>query len=203
MFLNKKGFTLIEVLAAIGVMLLIIVGISAVLIYSFRSRNVVWEQLSTQNEGRKIVQDFVNELRTATYSSIGAYPIEAISTSSIIFYSNIDADTLRERVRYYLSGKILKKGVIKPTGNPMVYSSGNEIITEVAHDVSNTSSLPIFTYYGDAYNGVTNTSTLSAPINTTLIRSVGITLRLEENPNLSPAPLLVQSKVDIRNLKTN
>ena len=199
---NKKGFTLLEVLVAMGIFLLLIVGVTSILMYSFRARDVIWEQLSTQNEGRKVLQDFTNELRSATASSVGAYAIEAVSTSSIIFYSNIDSDSLRERVRYFLSGTTLRKGVIKPTGTPMLYSVGNETVVDVAQDVNNCAT-STFTYYGSDYNGVTVTSTLSSPINTTLIRAVGLYLRLEEKPNLSPTPFIAQGKVDLRNLKSN
>ncbi len=200
--LNNNAFSLIEVIVAMGIFILVIGSMTAILSYSFKSRNIVWEQLSTQNEGRKVVHDFTNELRTATQSTIGAYAIETAATSSIIFYSNIDSDSWRERVRYFLSGAIFKKGVLKPSGNPLTYDSANEMITEAAHDIASGSS-SIFYYYGENYNGVTNTSTLSYPIDVTAIRVVGIKLRLEEDPNLSPAPFMVEGKVEVRNLKTN
>ncbi len=199
---SNHGFTLIEILVAVGIFLLLILGIGSILIYSFRSRDVIWEQLSTQNEGRKVLQDFTNELRSATASSIGAYAIESASTSSIVFYSNIDTDSLRERVRYFLSGTVLRRGVIKPTGTPMTYSAANETIVDVVHDISN-GTTPLFTYYDTNYNGATNTSTLSLPINVTLVRAVGMYLRMDEKPNLSPTPLIVQGKVELRNLKSN
>lgn len=199
---NRKGFTLLEVLVAIGIFLMVILSVASILTYTIRSKDIVWEQLSTQDEGRKVLQDFTNELRTATASSVGAYAIETANTSSIVFYSNIDTDSLRERVRYFLSGSTLRRGVIKPTGTPMIYSSANETIVEVVHDVNNMGA-PVFTYYGTNYNGVTNTSSLSVPVNTTLVRVVGLYLRLEEKPNLSPSPFIVQGKVELRNLKSN
>ena len=199
---DNSGFTLLEVLVAMGIFLLMIFGVSGIWSYASRSKNVIWEQLSAQNEGRKTVQDFTNELRTATQSSIGSFAIESPTTSSLIFYSNIDSDSWRERVRYFLAGSILKKGVTKPSGNPLSYSSSNEVVVEVAHGVTNGNE-PIFTYYGENYNGATSTSTLSYPINVTTIRLVGIKLRLERYPDLSPAPVWVESKVEIRNLKAN
>lgn len=196
---NIRGFTLVEVIVAIGIFGLIVTGIVAIFLTSWRYNAVVWEQLSTQNEGRKVTQDFVNELRTASQSSIGAYPIQTASTSTIIFYTNLDADSLRERVRYFLTNRILKKGVIKPSGNPLTYDPANETITEVAHDVANTSS--IFYYFDSNYAG--SGTALPTPVDITNIRVVQIALKLEENPNLTPAPLYVESKVLLRNLKSN
>lgn len=192
---------MIEVLVSIGIFLLLITGIIEMLLWGMHGRDVVWEQLSTQNEGRKIVQDFVNEMRRASASSIGAYPLETANTSTVVFYSNIDTDSWRERVRYFLSSKTLKKGVTKPTGTPLSYSPASEVITTVVNDVANGTS-SIFYYYDQDYSSASGTP-MSAPINIPLVRMVGIKLMLEEKPNVAPAPFIIESKAEIRNLKSN
>lgn len=199
--LGNKGFSMIEVLVAIGIFLLLIIGIVDLLLWGMHGRDVIWEQLSTQNEGRKIVQDFVNEVRRASASSIGAYPLEVANTSTIVFYSNIDSDSWRERVRYFLSSKTLKKGVTKPTGTPLAYVPASEVITTVVNDVANGTS-SIFFYYDQNYSSVSGTP-MSAPINIPSVRMVGIKLMLEEKPNVAPVPFNIESKVEIRNLKSN
>jgi len=190
-----------EVLVAMGIFSLISTAIVGLFVYSIKSNKIVWEQLSTQNEGRKITQDFVNELRSATYSSIGAYPLETAQDSQIIFYSNVDADILRERVRYFLEGNTLKKGIIKPTGNPLIYVTSTESISEMVHDVYNTTT-PIFYYYDQNY-GYTNSLPLSQPVSITAVRMVGFVLELEEDPSSSPVPFHIETKAVIRNLKSN
>ncbi|MBU0546427.1 prepilin-type N-terminal cleavage/methylation domain-containing protein, partial [Patescibacteria group bacterium] len=57
--MKKNGFTLIEVVVAIGIFGLVIGGMASVLSYSLKSNRVIWAQLTTQNEGRKVTQDFV------------------------------------------------------------------------------------------------------------------------------------------------
>lgn len=200
--LNNKGLTLLEVIVAMGIFALIVGGIVTMFIYSFQSNKIIWEQLSTQSEGRKVVQDFINELRPATYSSIGAYPLVTAGNQEITFYSNIDTDTLRERVRYFLSSKTLKKGVIKPSGSPLTYNPANEVITEVAHDVANGAS-PLFYYYNQDYGNIATSTALTQPVSIMAVRVVGIKLSLEENPTASPEPFNVEAKVEIRNLKSN
>lgn len=198
---DNRGLTLIEVLVAMGISVFLIVGIMDLLLWAMHGRDVVWEQLSTQNEGRKIVQDFTNELRRATASSIGAYPLEIAQNQQIVFYSNIDTDSWRERVRYFISNKTLKKGVTKPSGNPLTYNPVNEVLTDVVHDIANgTSSL--FYYYDQNYAGPSSTA-MTYPINITNVRMVGISLSLEEKPNVAPAPFNIEAKVEIRNLKSN
>ena len=197
---DNRGITLVEIIVAVSVFSFLALAITSLFLTSWRYNSIVWEQLKTQNEGRKATQDFVNELRTASQSSIGAYPIEAAATTSVTFYTNIDTDTLRERVRYFMSNRNLKRGVIKPTGNPLTYNSLNEVVTEVAHDVANTTT-PVFYYYDSNYSGAE--AALTYPIDVTAIRVIKITLQLDENPNLTPTPFFIESKGLLRNLKDN
>jgi prepilin-type N-terminal cleavage/methylation domain-containing protein len=197
--LNNRGVTLIELIVAIGIFAFLSTAVVTLYLTSRKYNAIVWEQLKTQNEGRKVMQDFTNELRIASQSSVGAYPIAAASSTEIIFYTNLDSDTLMERVRYFFSSNILKKGVIKPTGNPLAYNSASEVITEVAHDtVASTSK---FLFYNSSFTG--SEAPLNRPIDVTAVRVVGIQLTLEEDPNASPVPFYIESKVMLRNLKDN
>ena len=198
--LNNKGVIFIEVLVAVSISALITGAIVQLFLSSWKSNAIIWEQLATQNEGRKVIQDFGNELREASASSIGSYSIESASGTAIVFFSNIDSDSLVERIRYFLSGATLKKGVIKPTGSPLAYVSSTETFTDVANDVAN-GTTSIFYYYDGNFSGTQ--SPLSSPVTIAQIRMVKITLKLEEDPNLSPMPFYIESKVTIRNLKDN
>ncbi len=99
-----------------------------------------------------------------------------------------------------MSGKTLKRGVIKPTGNPLTYVTSSEAITDAAHDIANTST-QIFYYYDSNYSGAE--APLASPIDITKIRVVKITLQLDQNPNLTPTPFYIESKGLLRNLKDN
>jgi len=198
---NNRGITLVEIIVAVGIFSLLAIAVATIFTYSLKANKIIWEQLSTQNEGRKIVQDFVNELRSANYSSIGAYTLETVAEKEITFYSNIDGDSYKERVRYFLSGDTLKKGITKPSGTPLVYSTSTELIIDVVHDVYNTST-PIFYYYSQNY-GYTSSTPLSQPVSVTAVKMVGVVLELEEDPRASPLPFHIESKVEIRNLKEN
>lgn len=197
----SKGFTLIEVIVTMSLFLLVMGGITAVFIFGLRSRAIVMEQLLTQTEGRRVVQDFINELRSAKQSSVGAYAIEKAEGNEIVFFSNIDTDSYRERVRYFKVGKDFKKGIIKPSGNPLAYNIGTESVIIIAHDVINPTTTPIFQYFDQSYTGTQDP--LAMPVNILQIRVVSVNLVMEENPNLSPAPFVAQAKAEIRNLKSN
>ncbi len=199
--INNRGMTLIEVLVTIGLFLMLVVAVAELMIWGNHGKDVVWEQLSTQNEGRLVVQDFVNDLRRANASSIGSYPISLAQSQQITFYTNVDSDSWREQVRYFLQGTTLKRGVIKPSGNPIVYNPANEVVVDVAHDLANATT-SIFNYYDQNYSSASSTP-MTYPINISAIRMVGIKLMLEEKPNVAPAPFYIEAKTEIRNLKSN
>lgn len=148
------------------------------------------------------MRSMVAELRESSSSSGGAYPLAQVSTSSITFFSNVDSDSLKEQVRYYLSNRTLYKGVIKPTGNPLAYNSGSEVITTAITSVINGTSTPIFEYYDTGYYG-TGTPALAAPIDITRVRLVKVHVIIDKDSNRSPVPLTITSQVSIRNIKDN
>ena len=139
----------------------------------------------------------ISEIRTASVSSNGAYPIDQATVSSFTFFSDINNDNLREKIRYFLSGSTLQKGVIQPTGNPLVYNPANEKISILASGVTSLA----FGYYDKNYDGTT--AALSFPINVPVVRLVKITVTIDQDPNRPPGPMTFTTQVSIRNLKDN
>lgn len=192
--------TLIEIIVSLAIFTLICGAALELLIYLFpRKGNIITEDLSTQSETRTVVEGFVNEVRGATYSSIGSYPLAEASSSEIIFYSNPGANSLRDRVRYFLNGTILEKGVVEPTGNPLTYDLGSETITQILHGVVLTST--IFSYYDSNFTG--SEAPMPQPVEVGNVRMVGIKVTIDKDPNNSPNSFTTESKVIIRNLKDN
>jgi prepilin-type N-terminal cleavage/methylation domain-containing protein len=198
---NIKGFTLIEMVVVLGITALLMGAITEIFLISFRSRNIVFDQLTAQGDGRRAVDGFINTVRRATYSGIGAYPIEYADSQQLIFFTNNDTDSERERVRYFLSGTTLKKGVIEPVGSPITYPAGTEVVTDVARQVGNGAN-PVFYYYDQNYDGTTN-NYLPLPIDVSKVRIVGIKLIIDKSATSGPVPFTIESKTEIRNLKSN
>ena len=199
---SKNGFSLVEVIIALGIFTLL--GLTAVWFFvdSLRMSRVIGDQLAAQTEGRRVLREILDEVRRAEPSSIGAYPIEAATTNTFIFFANVDADNYRERVRYWISGTDLFRGSIKPSGVPLQYLPQDEQVVTLAHDIANSRlNLPLFTYYDQYYRGAQ--PPLAQPVTTTDIRVVQIEFELEKNPNQIPVPVRVRSSVMIRNLKAN
>jgi len=199
---NKKnyvsGFTAIETLVGISIF------VTIALVLTLFSRNTwiysafLTGGLADADAGRQILKTVTSEIRTASTGDTGAYAISGATATTLTFYSDIDHDNLKERVRYFLSGTSLKKGVIKPTGSPLTYNVANETISTIAEKVTNAT---IFQYYDRNYDGTT--SALPSPVNIPDVRLVKITLTIDTDPNRSPIPKTFSTQVSIRNLKDN
>lgn len=196
---NKRGFTLVETLVALGIFILFNAVIVQIFLSSFKSTNIVFDQLESQRQGRRVLQDFVTEMRSASYSSIGAFPIEEASSTEVIFYSNINNNGYIERVRYSLSGNKLIKGITEPTSTPLFYNTAYEATSTVV-DILNNGTSSLFYYYDGNFNG-TSTPPLTYPVDLTKIRVVSMNLRIDKSPSTSPVVFIIQGEAELRNLK--
>lgn len=200
--MNKRGFTLLELLVTMGIFSLIIMSVSSIMVDAFKNNRIIWKQLERQNEGRKVLQQVVDTVRRAEQSSIGAYPIEYAGAQELRFYANMDTDGYIEKVRFFLASTTLKIGTIKPTGSPLTYNSASEKVVELAHNVTNIArGFSTFTYYNQNYTGAE--AALAQPVIASDVRMVKIFLELEDDPSKTPVALSVESMVGIRNLKSN
>jgi len=203
-FQNKQklnsGFSIIEVLVVIFILSLIGVAVATFQKDVFSFNTILSSSLAAQDEARRALRIITAEVRPLSPSSVGAYPIAEADPTSFIFYNDIDSDQLKERVRYFLDGKTLKKGVIKPSGNPLTYNPANEIISEIVHDVAN-GATAIFNYYDTNYDGTT--PPLTEPVNLLAVRLVKVTIVIDKDPNRSPGPITLTTQVSMRNLKDN
>lgn len=197
---KNKGITLIELLITLAIFVLIMGAISYFVRDLFFYEDVFSGGLTSYDEARKIFQPIASEIRSASPSSLGAYSIEEAGVTSFIFFSDINNDGLKERIRYYLSGTNLMRGEITPTGTPLQYLSNTETVSEIIHGIRN-DSVPIFTYYDSSYNG--SSAPLTQPISILNVRLLKITLVIDNDVNKPPAPVTVTTQISIRNLKDN
>lgn len=197
----NKGLSLVEIVISIAIL-----SFLSLAAYSFQkdvfSLNTnLQSSLNAQLEARHLIKTIVSELRKTSQSAIGTYPIELASSTGITFYTDVGNNGSIDKVRYYLSGKTIKKGVITPTGNPAVYNAGSEVTTTLLNYVVASSTKPVFQYYTSSYAGTTSPLTIPPDIST--IRLIKITVIIDTDPNRSPTPIVSTSQVSLRNLKDN
>lgn len=198
---NRNGFTLVETLLAVAIFSSVVVAIGAFQRDIFFFNDVVQTGLSNVTEARKVLRPFVGEVRKAQSSNLGAFSIEKAEAKEFIFFTDIDNDGLRERLRYFVDGDTFKKGIIKPSGTPLVYNGSDEKITEVVHHVIEEQTQ--FSYFDSSYNGTASTTALTFPVSPSNVRLIRVDLTIDTNPNRAPGLLTVTTQATVRNLKDN
>lgn len=195
---NNKGFTLIEMMISIGIFTAIAGLVAAFQTDIFSVSDYIQSGLKDQNEAKNLMRYFVQEVRSASESNQGAYPIKLADSDTFIFYSDIDNDQIREEIRYFIEDGTLRKGVTEPKGDPLTYDSSDEKISNVVNNIINVSP---FVYYDGDYTG--SEGPLEEPFMVSEIRMVGIELIIDSDPDNPPQSFDVGTKINVRNLREN
>ena len=158
--------------------------------------------LTNVDQANIIANKFTNELRNGAYGANGSYPINQASDTQLTFFSTApNHDGTISKIRYYISGNTLYKGITNPAGSPPSYVGQTETITPISSSMS-LGSAPLFYYYNDSYDG--NGNALTSPVNINQIKFIKINLivlkKLVQNSNDT---FTVTAGASIRNLKTN
>lgn len=198
---RSRGITLVEMVVAMSIFSVVgvIVAMFGRDIFSFNS--FIQSDLNAQFEGRRAVVRMISEMREMSQSSLGAYPIATAGTSTLVFFSDIDADSVKEQVRYYIQGQQIIRGVIEPVGNPPVYNVGSMLTRTVISDIGNGTSTPLFQYYDTGYAGTT--TPLATPVDISSIRLIQINALVDSVSSRGNSQLMITSQVTPRNLKDN
>ncbi len=198
---TKKGFTLVEILVATSISVSVMVIFGKFASDIFTQNRTYSAQLEAENELRTILSPFPSEVRSAAPSDRGDYPIVSAGADEFIFYTDIDYNGSRERIRYFIEDNTFKKGITYSEGDPEVYDVGTEQIVEVVRSVVSANSG--FTYYGSTYDGESSVTALVQPVFPNEVRLVEIMVAVDSDPNKPPREVSMSTKVSIRNLKDN
>ncbi len=186
--------TLVETVVVVALTAFILVALAQLIRYFYVTNAYVLESTQALSSARRSVESAMNDLRGASYGADGSYPLAAAATSTVTFYAQVDQDTAVDKVRYYLSGTTLYRGITEPAGTPLTYGGQPETTTLVIDNIRNGTSTPLFTYY-DA-NGVE----LTEPVSLSAVASVRITAMTDVNPNRAPDVYTLLGSATLRNL---
>lgn len=198
----SHGFTLAEIVvttAIVGVMVLVISKFQSD-IFSFN--RTFYGSFAGSDQAQKLLRPMTAEIRSASASSNGSYPIEAFAANDFSFYSDIDNNGTKDWIRYYVSGTTMYKETIAPTGSPAVYNSANKKTATFMTGVRNLADgIATFRYYSSAYTGGASGEVVPGTGTIETIRLVKITVRIDADTSKPPAAADVTTQVSIRNLK--
>lgn len=176
--------------------------VSAYIVTGYKTSRFAEEQNESIEHARKGIETMIEEIREASPAENGDFAIAEADEQNFVFYSDIDVDQQTEKVRYFLEGSDLKKGVTQPTGFPVTYPTENEVITILSMYVRNDTD-PIFYFYDATWAGTDTNDYLTTPASPNQVNIIRLNLEININPAIAPNPFILESYVNVRNLKEN
>ena len=190
-----NGFSLAETLVVIAILGTVGITLSGMIAYFYRSNTYLLEQTTAVDSANRGLDIAYNSVREASYGEDGSYPVAQAATSSVTFYSDVDKDGPVEKVRLYISGDTLYRGVTNAGGNPPTYTGQTETATTISTSVKNATSTPLFRFYNAS--GVELTGT----IDIAEVRSVRTRIDVDLNPSRAPNIVTLERTATLRNLR--
>ena len=170
-FSGSSGFSILEIVIAIAIFTVMIFVVADLLKTVMTKPQQQLAEMDNIGQVIFVSSRFANEIRAAAY---GSYPLIKAEDSEIIFYSPIGAAAGNvNRIRYYISGDSLYRGVIVPVGG--IYNPAAETITPILDNLSNEGT-PLFYYYDGTYDGLSEGAELLQPGNVNQVKFVKINL---------------------------
>jgi len=198
----QQGFGILEMIISTFIVTLVVAVAATFFSYFINNYNFSFEENRILFEAETSIRRMAAEIREARTSENGAYPLVTADDQEIRFYSDVNNDGKVDRVRYFLSGSTLNRGVVAPQLPPNVYDDTNEKVSVISNYVVNGSD-PLFYYYDGNWPGDSVNNPL-IPANRLLdTRLVKINIKVNTGTGFNVADFVFGTEVMIRNLKTN
>lgn len=203
-FKKNSGLSLVEMIIAIGIFVIGMAAFTMLFTRGWKSNTFIMEEGQASLAASRGVDTLVGELRRVRQGDNGSYPVESADDNDLVVYMDIDHDDATERVHYFLdeTNKKVKRGVAEPiAGNPITYPSGDSTISDVISYVANSSSEPIFYYYGTGYPA--SPDAIAVPVSAGQlqdIRLVRVKLLVNLKPGSAPDNIVFESFAELRNI---
>lgn len=194
-----KGFTLIEVLTAMLIASFMLAGMSQFIGRGFSVSRAVLLQQRAVEDARIQLKRITRSLREARPGASGEYPLAQMLSQKIVYYADVDSDDVVERISYELVGTELVRGVTEPAGDPLQYNDGDEVQSVVTTGVRNGTE-DVFKFFSGDYPADQSELT---PVDMTEVKHVQFVLRIDVDTDVEPDEVVVESEVQLRNLKDN
>lgn len=199
---QANGFTLLELILATFIFALIASGVAGFAVYYFQNYSFSFEEQQAIGQAQTGMTTMIREIREARNADNGAWALEQTDDNAFVFYSDVTNDGRTDRIRYFIDGNQLKKGITEPTAVPVSYPPVNEQIRFIASFVNN-AGRPLFTYYNGNWPGDLINNPLVGTNRLLNTRYVSVYVRINVASGTGSGPYELTSGVQIRSLKDN
>lgn len=197
-----QGFTLVETIVATFLFIGLVGAVSGFAIFFFKNFSFSYEEQQSIDLIQGAVTRISRDIREARTGNQGAWPIISPGDNEFIFYSDVTNDGRTDRVRYFLDGNLLKRGVVEPTQVPVDYPLSQEKITVIASHID-LGGKPLFTYYNGQYPSNMTNNPLPTQLRLLSTRLVTVYLRSNISGNTTTQAYEASASVQIRSMKDN
>jgi prepilin-type N-terminal cleavage/methylation domain-containing protein len=210
---GSQGFTLVELLVVLIVASMLMGAMLGLYYGVIRSVADTGNRVINQDDARTAMNQLARYIRMATSSASNqtsvSDSIAVAQPQELVLFADIDGNGQPDKVRIYLSGLTLKLASVAPvtTTNPPSYPAYTTDGAIVMNGIQN-GATAIFTYYqtNPAYTSSTDAAhdNLTVMANPTSaadmakIVAVGLTVYVNEVPQLSKGSVKLDSLVQIR-----
>lgn len=199
---GTRGLTLIEVVITVAVLGIVSVAGLMFINSAYEAQRVIFQEAQAASEARRGLKAMIAEIREARPGDDGSYILQIANDQELTFFSDADRDGQTERIRYYMSGVNLMRGVIQPQATGLMYPVSQEQSTIIAQFVRN-GEAALFIYYNGDWPADTVNNPLPAPARLSDTKLIHLHLVVDVEPFRAPVNYDLQGDVQIRNLKTN
>jgi type II secretory pathway pseudopilin PulG len=199
-YISRSGLTGIETLIAVGVASIVVPVLLGSIIFFYRSNTYTIEQSVAVKTAQEGMDKMVKDIREATFSDTGLFPLVDASKYAFTFFSDADQDNSVERIHYFIDGadSKLKRGITDAVGNPLAYPVGDTTVGVASEHIRNMDqTADLFRYFDETG------ATLAEPFTVSDIAYVKIELIVNVNPSRGPIDFILRSTATPRNIKGN
>ena len=198
---EEKGFTLTEYVIGLALLGMVLQGGYMFSLYGERSYDQTAEAVADRAESAAALKHITKDLREATTISEVDPRLAVADKNELTLYADIDNDLEPERIHYDMSNQSLTKEITEPdnTGPPWTYPNNATSNVIVNQRLKNSGNEPIFRYYYEPTNELTN-----VPLNAadrTEVRIIEVHLLLDKKDNIAPEPFSMSAEVFMRNVE--
>ncbi|MEK7530532.1 MAG: hypothetical protein AAB573_01580 [Patescibacteria group bacterium] len=190
-----RGLTYVEMLVVVMIFSMVMIAIVNSVLYFYRTNKSSIEQAFQIESARKGIELLVRDVREASYSDNGAYPLVSMASSSLTFYSDTDRDNSIELIHYELQGKTLLRTVTNATGTPPAYTD-TIATTTISTNVRNFSdNISVFQFFNASGTEATSSASLAS------VLTISVSLVVDITPQHAPGEFTLRSSATMRNLR--
>ena len=190
----RLGFTLIETLVVIALSTIVSLVVANAIAQFYRYNSYTIAQTSELYEARRGVHYMIRDLREMTFADNGQFPLNNFSSTSVLFFSDIDRDDSVELVEYRLATTTLYKYVYDASGTTYSTSTPDQTLVLSEYVQNEIEATPVFRYYDDVGDETTSIDDIAD------IRYITVDVTVNVDPIRNPGEFTLHSSAALRNI---